>query len=241
MRRYKLFGLIISVVLICFFEGCGKSTETAENSIFAEETPVKQLPKIKHPKSSVRPIPKEIQKEMKGKSWRKGCPVGLKDLRYIQTPYWGFDGQSHQGEIIVHKNLAKKVSNILREMYIAKFPIEKMRLVHNYGGSDDESMADNNTSGFNCRKVAGKSKWSRHAYGYAIDINPVQNPYILGEKILPPAAKDFVDRTKVEKGMIKVGDPCHNAFSSRGYRWGGDRKYKDYQHFDKSVPKSLRK
>ena len=120
-------------------------------------------------------------------------------------------------------------------LYDAGFPIARMRLVDDYGADDDRSMAANNTSGFNCRRVAGQRSWSQHAYGAAIDINPVQNPYVRRTSVLPAAGRAYVDRTRQRPGMVLAGDPVVRAFAAVRWGWGGGfRSLKDYQHFSAS-------
>ena len=181
------------------------------------------------------PIPPEIAKKMKLHSWRDGCPVPIKDLSYLKVSFWGYDKQVLQGELIVHRSVAPEVLKIFIDMFQSRFLIEKMRLIHEYEGSEDKSMADNNTSAFNCRSMTGRpGVFSRHSYGKAIDINPITNPYITKSQVLPPAGKAYVDRTQKVPGIIVENDACHKAFVSRGWTWGGSwRSIKDYQHFEK--------
>lgn len=169
-------------------------------------------------------------------SWRTGCPVGLDDLRLLSLPYRGFDGRIHRGEIVVHRDHAPAVAGIFETLFAAGFPIERMRLVDEFGGDDERSMAANNTSGFNCRRATGSSgRWSAHAFGAAVDINPVQNPYVSGGRILPPAGSAYLDRSRRRPGMIVAGDPVVGAFRAIGWAWGGTfRTLKDYQHFSAS-------
>jgi hypothetical protein len=181
------------------------------------------------------PINEEIETRIKGVSWKQNNTIGLEDLCYVKVTYWGFDEKAHIGELIVSKELGKEVAEIFEELYSAKFPIEKIKLIDEYNAIDSKSMEDNNTSAFCYREVDGKpGKLSKHSYGIAIDINPVQNPYVYKEKIAPEIGKEYVDRSKASKGMIVKNDACYNAFVSRGWTWGGDWKYeKDYQHFQK--------
>ncbi|CAN5619090.1 M15 family metallopeptidase [soil metagenome] len=163
-------------------------------------------------------------------SWRAGCPVGLAQLRLLQVTYHGFDGAAHTGRIVVHERWAEPVVDVFRTAYDARFPIRRMRLVDRYQGSDARSMAANNTSGFNCRLAQGSDHWSRHAYGAAIDVNPVQNPYVQGPTVLPAAGEDFVERTPRRKGMVTR--EVRQAFADIGWSWGGDFvTIADYQHF----------
>ncbi|WP_129598357.1 M15 family metallopeptidase [Anaerophilus nitritogenes] len=183
------------------------------------------------------PLPDFIKQKIQGISWKENPFVSLDDLAYVKICYVGFDDQDHQGELIVHKKVAKEVVEIFEELYKAKFPIEKIKLIDKYGASDELSMQDNNTSAFCFREVTGSSKnLSKHSYGIAIDINPIQNPYIKGKKISPLQGKQYINRLNMQKGMIFKNDVCYNAFKSRGWTWGGDWKsLKDYQHFEKNI------
>jgi D-alanyl-D-alanine carboxypeptidase-like protein len=169
-------------------------------------------------------------------SWRPGCPVTIGELRMLAVNHWGFDGRVHRGEVIVHRDHAAALLGVFDKLVAAKFPIERMRLVDSYGADDNRSMAANNTSGFNCRRSTASSDWSAHAYGAAIDINPVQNPYVSAKgRVLPPAGKAFRDRSKATPGMILAGEVVVSAFTSIGWTWGGTfNGVKDYQHFSAS-------
>lgn len=163
--------------------------------------------------------------------------VSFDDLRYIQVPFFGYDDNTHQGELVVHKAVAEEVVEIFTELFTAKFPIEKMHLIEAYGADDNASMADNNSSSFCYRfAVAKPGILSKHALGLAIDINPLYNPYVKKDLILPPQGKPYLDRSQPVKGMITENSLCHQAFVQRGWTWGGswpDRQ--DYQHFEKEI------
>ncbi|WP_162606653.1 CapA family protein [Jiangella asiatica] len=164
------------------------------------------------------------------------CPVSLADLRHVVVTHVGFDGRARRGELVVHADVASDVVDVFAALYADRFPIERMLLVDEYGGDDDRSMAANNTSGYNCRRVAGQSHWSDHAYGRAIDINPVQNPYVVGADVQPPAAVPFVDvdrsaHAPAQPGVIRDGDVVRRAFDRIGWEWGGLFSDPDYQHF----------
>jgi len=148
--------------------------------------------------------------------------------------YLGFDGVEHAGELIVHADWAEAILGAFTALRTAGFPIERMEPVDAYGGSDDASIAANNTSAFNCRAVTGGSSWSRHAYGRAVDINPVQNPYVTGDgRVLPPSGAPFATDRSARTGVITDGDVVVEAFASIGWRWGGHWSDPvDYQHFD---------
>lgn len=169
---------------------------------------------------------------MDGKSWHQGCPVALNDLRLVSLSYWGFDDASHAGQLIVNADSVKPIVDAFRALYQARFPIRQMRLVDYYGGDDERSMAADNTSAFNCRLVPGTATWSQHAYGRAVDIDPLENPEIRNGQIDPPSAWRAASRTRSDPGMIGHGDPVWWAFTAVGWTWGGDwRSPKDYMHF----------
>jgi hypothetical protein len=183
--------------------------------------------------SSVTPLPADVRAKMTGVSWRPGCPVSLDDLRLLTLSYWGFDGAPHTGLLVVHRDHADKIAGAFNYFYNLRFPIERMQLADDFGGDDNASMAANNTVGFLCREVDGHpGTFSQHSYGWAIDINPVQNPWVRGSDVRPPAGLAYVDRTKQEPGMIHDGDAVVAVFKSLGWKWGGlFRTAKDYQHF----------
>ena len=166
-------------------------------------------------------------------SWRPGCPVSVDQLRLLTVSHWGFDGDVHRGKLVVHEDVAEVVLRVFRRLFEARFPIARMRLVDAYGADDQRSMAANNTSAFNCRLVSGTGGWSEHAYGRAVDINPVQNPIVFSSgKVLPAAGTRYADRSRHAPGMIHAGDEVVRAFAAIGWGWGGSfRSAKDYQHF----------
>ncbi len=188
-------------------------------------------------RSRVSTIPPPVSRRMTGVSHEPGsCPVELTDLRLLRLSYLGFDGRQHTGELVVAAQHARAVVRIFERLYEARFPIRRMRLVSEYGGDDDRSMRANNTSAYNCRRVAGQETWSDHAFGAAIDINPVQNPYVTSSGVLPPRGLQFagVDRSRgadVATGVIARGDPVVRAFRRQGWSWGGDWNQPDFQHF----------
>lgn len=171
-----------------------------------------------------------------GPSWRPGCPLAPERLRRVEIDHIGFGDQTHRGELIVHEDLVAEVVEIFEELYRLRYPIEKMQTVERYPGADDElSMRDNNTSAFNCRDIPGSGSWSWHAYGRAIDLNPLINPYIdAAGDFQPDNAEVYLDRGRIDPGLLRDGDPAVLAFTDRGWRWGGHwRTPKDYQHFER--------
>ncbi|MGV0788366.1 M15 family metallopeptidase [Mycolicibacterium sp. XJ2] len=172
-----------------------------------------------------------------GESWRPGCPLEPERLRRVEIDHLGMDLQTHRGELVVHEDLVTEVIDIFERLRQARYPIEKMQTPDHYPGADDElSMRDNNTSAFNCRDIPGTGNWSLHAYGRAIDINPLINPYIDSTGAYQPAnAAPYLDRTRIDPGLLHDGDPAVRIFTDRGWEWGGDwRTPKDYQHFERN-------
>ena len=183
---------------------------------------------------SVRPIDDGVAARMTA-SWRPGCPVGLGDLRLLTVSHWGFDSQPHLGELVVSAQHADAVLGVFSALYGARFPMEQVRLVDEFGADDDRSMEANNTSAFNCRRVAGSDRWSEHAFGTAIDINPVQNPSVTRSGVSPPAGAAYTSRNASTPGLITADGPVVAAFRAIGWGWGGSwSSGKDYQHFSAS-------
>jgi hypothetical protein len=171
--------------------------------------------------------------ELRG-SYRAGCPVGPGELRLVTLSYIGFDGEPHRGSIVVNAAVVTPVERVFARLYSERFPIRRMEPIAAYGGSDNRSMAADNTSGFNCRYAvaSGTPQWSEHAYGEAIDVNPVENPYVFAGKLLPPAGRRYADRSAIRPGMAVAGGELVAAFFSVGWGWGGDwAGSPDYQHF----------
>ena len=165
-------------------------------------------------------------------SWRPGCPVAPAQLRAVELRHWDFRGRPRVGVLVVHAAEIPKVISVFRRLYAARFPVRRMLGVERSRGSDDASMAADNTSGFNCRLVGGTNRWSEHAYGRAIDVNPVENPYVHGGLVEPPAGRAYLDRSRRRPGMAMQTGVLVRAFASVGWHWGGLwRSSKDYQHF----------
>jgi hypothetical protein len=146
----------------------------------------------------------------------------------------GFDGLAHRGAIVVHRDVAGAVATVFHRLYDARFPIRRMEPVTKYGGSDARSMAADNTSGFNCglAVAAGPKRWSSHAFGTAIDVNTVENPYVQGSDVRPRAGREYLDRSRYRPGMAVAGGAIVRAFASVGWLWGGRwTATPDYQHF----------
>ena len=172
-----------------------------------------------------------------GKSWHAGCPVGPAGLRTVTVSYVGFDGRAHRGQLVVGRSVTADATAVFRRLYAAHFPIRRMVPIAHYDGSDDRSAAADNTSAFNCRRAvaAGPPRWSAHAYGTAIDVNDVENPYLEGGRVIPPAGAAYRDRSRVRPGMALAGGVLVAAFRAVGWLWGGRwTGTPDYQHFSQS-------
>lgn len=173
------------------------------------------------------------RERMSGVSRHPGCPVGFAELRLLSVTHWGFDGRVHRGRLVVHRDYAVGMVGVMRKLFRLRYPIRQMRLVDAYGADDHRSMDADNTSAFNCRYVAGSpGVWSEHAFGQAIDVNPIENPYVTDSGyVSPPAGGRFADRHHA-KGVIHRGGPVVRAFAAIGWEWGGNWSWpKDYQHF----------
>ncbi len=190
----------------------------------------------------IQNITDEIFERMKGKSYKKDCTIPIEDLKYLTLSYYGYDGNTHTGEMIVNALIAEDTLQIFQELYEAKYPIERMELVDAYDADDIASMEANNTSAFNFRYIEGTTRYSNHAMGFAIDINPLYNPYVRNkdgkEDVLPVTAKAYSDRTTDCMYYIKKDDICYQIFTKYGFTWGGEwNNSKDYQHFEKIIEK----
>ena len=173
-----------------------------------------------------------LARRMTGVSWRRGCPVGLGELRALRVSYWDFGGSVRNGTLIVHRDVATPLLRVFGRLFAVRYPIRRMTPVDAYGGDDYRSIEADNTSAFNCRPVAGTSRWSEHAYGRAIDIDPLENPYVSDGTTSHPASRRYLDRSLRLPGMIHAGDEVVRAFAAEGWGWGGTWSgTRDYQHF----------
>jgi hypothetical protein len=184
--------------------------------------------------STVSPVDDGIRDRM-GATYQDGCPVAVADLRYLTLSFRGFDGGAHTGELVVSAAEADHVVEVFRQLFDAGFPIEEMRLPTTADLEAPPTGDGNNTASFVCRAVRGGTRFSAHAYGLAIDVNPFQNPYIRDDLVLPELASAYVDRSNVRPGMILDGEVAVRAFEAIGWEWGGDWDDPiDYQHFSAS-------
>ena len=182
-------------------------------------------------------ITDELFDKMYGKSYKENCTVPRADLRYIHVLHKDLDGNTQEGEMVVNKFIAQDVLDILRKLYNASYPIEKIRLIDEYDASDEMSMRDNNSSSFNFRFISYTTTVSKHGKGLAVDINTLYNPYVKmvngSLSVEPATAVEYTDRTKNFRCKIDHNDLCYKLFKQHGFEWGGDwESAKDYQHFE---------
>jgi predicted small secreted protein len=252
MRSAELVVALLAVALVttaCSTSGStgddrSEATTPAASAVPSDETPSgdpgkpsgEPQPSAPEFTGTVRRIGARLETRMRF-SHRAACPVPLQRLRHMTVTHVRFDGTTTTGELVVHEDHAATVVSVFRELYDARWPIRRMRLVDDYRGDDELSMAADNTSAYNCRPVAGTDRWSEHAYGRAIDLNPVENPYVTGSSFVPAEGARFarIDRSRgadVPPGVIRDGDLVVRAFARIGWGWGGHwSSAKDYQHF----------
>jgi len=189
------------------------------------------------------PLDQATRERMWGVSMRSGCPVPFDGLRLVDVTHWTFDGTMASGELVVDESALGDLEHVFRSLYRDRFPIQRMQLVDDYGAADDPSdgaddfasIEADNTSAFNCRARTGSSEFSQHSYGTAIDVNPIENPYVASGRTSHPASVTFLDRSNVRPGMAVADGPLVRAFGDVGWTWGGTwSDVKDLQHFSRS-------
>lgn len=182
----------------------------------------------------------EVRNAMQGTTMHVGCPVGFDDLRELRVDYWTAERLVVQGTVIIHKDVARDVLRAFELMYAIQFPLTRVAPARDFGGDDMLAMKANNTSAFNCRPITGRpGSWSKHAYGRAIDINPLINPYVRGTRVLPEEGRAYLPPNPATPGTITAGEGLVTFFEKRGWTWGGRWKSpKDYQHFEKGRPRA---
>ena len=181
-----------------------------------------------------QPVPEVVKNRMQGKSMPQTATVSYDELRYLTVFHYDYEGTIRKGELVCNKAIAKDLLFIFRALFSRAYSINSIRLVDDFNADDEASMQANNTSCFNYRTVARSKTLSKHALGLAIDINPLENPYVKGSFIQPCTATNYVDRKKDFPHKIDEDDFCKEVFESFGFQWGGYwRSVKDYQHFEK--------
>jgi D-alanyl-D-alanine carboxypeptidase len=227
LRRVTVLGLTSAVVV-----QCGSAPTPPPSTSSSTSRPAVAVTSTPPTAAAVQPV---TAAEL-GPSWHPGCPIDPGQLRRVEVDYLGFDGRTHRGALIVHQELAAEVVAIFDELLRMQYPIERVRPADAYPGADDElSMEDNNTSAYNCRDIPDTGRWSQHAFGRAIDLNPLLNPEIdSAGAVQPKNAGPYVDRTRSDPGVLHPNDAAVRAFTQRGWRWGGDwHTPVDYQHFER--------
>lgn len=241
MKNIKFLVIFIIVaIFIYFINDNTKSNNTKDivienNNLTTNNDTLNKENDEFVPIFSYSSIPDSIKDKMIGISMPENEPINFDELSYLNLTYYGFDDNTHIGEMIVNSQVASEVVDIFKELYNKKYPIEKIRLIDEYNAVDEDSMSDNNSSSFCYRTISGTNKISNHGKGLAIDINPLQNPHVKGDKISPAKGSMYKDRSISQKGMIIKGDDLYNAFIKRGWKWGGDWTNPDYQHFEKAL------
>jgi hypothetical protein len=195
--------------------------------------------------TTIRPLPAPVRAQLRSAGvWQQGCPVALSHLRVLTVTHWGFDKRAHTGQLVVNETAAAPLGSVFRKLYALRFPIRHLRLADAYGPVRSRP-ADNDISGsFECRQAVaspcsskvrkGNGNWSQHAYGLAVDLNPVENPYVGCGMSRDPRSKPYLDRSKLRRGMVTSAVVA--AFRSIGWGWGGSWSgaTKDYMHFSSS-------
>ena len=227
----KLF-LIISV-LLGILSGCKGGTRAPAEADAAPEAP-EAVEETFVPVFTSVPVPADVEARMRGVTYPEDAEIALEELRYLRLSYIDFEGNDRVGEMVCNKAIADDLLAIFQGLYEAGYPIRSIRLMDDFGGDDDASMAADNTSCFNYRKKTGMRELSRHALGLAVDVNPFENPYVRGNGVKPAGAAEYADRTKDFPHKIDKEDICYRLFRQHGFAWGGVwRSVKDYQHFEK--------
>ncbi len=181
--------------------------------------------------ATIEPIAADQQARMTGISWKEGCPVSPEDLRVIHMPYLGFDGGVHMGALVVHARVAQEVADIFEELFNAGFQIERMQPYEDFAIA--EYAAHNDTAGFYCRPAQDDpSEFSWHAYGIAVDLNPMTNPFLDPKEGWWPKGSDG-ERDPSAPGLVAPKSEVVAIFMRHGWAWGGIDTDPDLMHFAK--------
>ena len=228
MKNIKLSVLISLSLMMSFMSGSSSDSDSSGTE---------NIEKNISENFYISPINDEIFARIKGKSFKDNCTLPREDLRYLHVLHKDLNETEHEGEMIVNAHIAETVLDILKKLYEAGYPIEKIRLVDEYDADDEASMEDNNSSAFNFRFISHTTRISKHGLGLAVDINTLYNPYtkvVDGERIIEPiTAEAYLDRDADFPYKIEKGDLCYKLFIEAGFEWGGEwQDRKDYQHFE---------
>ena len=264
MKKWMVCVSMLAVLCGCSMlnteEHSKKETESEQSTVVIMETETEYIPVIASVDAldaGTRILPEDIEggnlddyfksyaiddalfDRIYGLSYKEYCDIPLEELRYLKMLHYGFDQQIYVGELMVDADLADKFLYIFKELYLNQYEIERMFLVDNYGADDTWSIENNNTSAFNYRvSTLDGVSLSNHAFGRAIDINPIQNPYVLyydwGMDTYHDQSVPYMYREdSTLEHMITYDDLCYQLFIEQGFTWGGDwENPKDYQHFE---------
>ena len=236
------FGLGVILALSVLLACCGNINSLADTGASAGSRGQGEV--IPNRKGfSIREISDDLFDRMKaGNTYKEECIVPREDFRYLLVLHKDKEGNTHQGEMVVHKLIAEDVLEIFEKLYDAGYPIERMVLPDNYMADDETMMRDNNSSCFNFRFISHTNRVSKHGLGMAVDINTLYNPYhkivknkdgTTQEVIEPASGKAYLDRTQDFDYKINKDDLCYKLFIEKGFEWGGEwSDWKDYQHFE---------
>lgn len=221
----------VLLLLLCILSGCrGRRSVSVES----QPAPVTDTAAVFVPVFSSAPIPDRVADRMRGVSYPEGAEIQLDELCYLQLSYIDFEGVPQVGEMVCNKVIAADLTAVFQALYEARYPIRSIRLIDDFGGDDEASMEADNTSCFNYRRKTGMKSLSKHALGLAVDINPLENPYVRGTRVKPAGSSVYADRSKDFPHKIDKNDLCYRLFREHGFSWGGTwRSVQDYQHFEK--------
>lgn len=223
MRR---FGLLMLLVLLA---GVGMAQAPAQAQVTENELAAQPLDSF----FTVSALPDSLFALMQGRSYPKGCTMKRDSLRYLSVLHRDEHGRAMKGQLVCHKRIAHRLRAIFIALFKSNFPIHSLQLIDHYGADDNRSMRANNSSCFCFRTVAGQRRLSKHAQGLAIDLNPLWNPCVKGNRVEPQEGRRYASRSAKMKGKMAAGDAVVKLFQSHGARWGGHWKSKkDYQHFE---------
>ncbi len=232
----RLFrGRSAALVGIILLTACAPAVPPVDSPEPTSANLTSPVPRVTAPSPSPAPFSWESRPATADDAltWRPECPVAIGDLVVVDFTHWTFEGGVAAGELVINRDIEAAAREAFADLYDQGFPIRSATNVDAFGGSDDASMAADNTSAYNCRYAVadGDPTWSRHAYGRAIDINPVENPYVFHGEALPPDGAAFADRDG-RPGMLVVGGDALTAFLDAGFTWGGAWSNPDYQHVE---------
>ncbi len=242
IRRVTRKGLVLAITTAIAGAGCSAASGTPSQpttdpvSISSSVSPSPSAVPEPSFHGGIQTIGPTLRRELIGRNWHPGCPVPIEDLRVVTVDYWNFDGVVRSGPLVVNASVAADVRWVFGQLFDARFRISKIALPARYRPHHpiDWLATGDVTAAFNCRPVTGDpGVLSQHAYGLAIDINPLENPYVRGDgTVLRRAAAPFRDRSRNKRGMIHPGDVVVRSFAAIGWGWGGDwHSLKDYMHF----------